>query len=137
MLVATKTGSGPGNKLSSSTALVDFAVNNNGSWNDAIRFGDEDDFSWSLEDKTFECDIQRNRYDTTPLLSLSTANGRIIVDSETLRVFHFDVTATDIQSHLPPGVYVYDFVMVDAFDITDRTVLMSGTLTITQGVTYP
>jgi hypothetical protein len=69
------------------------------------------------------------------LLSLSTGNGRIIVDDPIQRVLHFNVLAADIQSNLPPGIYVYDLVMIDVNGV--RTPLMYGNVKVVQGVTYP
>ena len=79
--------------------------------------------------------MQRNPYDTVPLLSLSSSNGRIIVDDLMQRVIHFNVSPDDIQASLRPGIYVYDLVMVNGSDI--RVPLMHGTLQVQQGVTYP
>ena len=80
-------------------------------------------------------DVQLNRYDAVPLLSLTTDNGRIIIDDSVQRVIHFNVAPEDIQAGLKPGAYVYDLVMVDASDT--RVPLMHGALFVGQGVTYP
>ena len=119
----------------STTAIEHITISNNGTWSDAYQFGKPDDPTWTLTDMNFELDVQRNPYDLVPLLSLSTGNGRIIVDDPIQRVLHFNVTAADIQSHLPPGVYVYDLVMIDVNNV--RTPLMGGNLRVVQGVTYP
>ena len=95
------------------SAQVDMRIGNNGTWEDAFQFGDPDDTTWTLDNQGFELDVQRNPYDAEPLLSLSTANGRIIVDDTVQRVIHFNVDAADIQASLHPGTYVYDLVMVD------------------------
>jgi hypothetical protein len=122
-------------KHSASSALVHLAIDNNGTWMDAFQFGDPEDLTWTLTGQDFECDVQRNPYDTQPLLSCSTGNGRILVDDVIQRVIHFNVTAADIQSHLQPGTYVYDLVMVDT--ASRRVPLMHGQLVVAQGVTYP
>jgi hypothetical protein len=119
---------------SSTSSKVDLWTDNNVTWIDAFQFGKEGDTTWSFHDKAFELDIQLSPYDTVPLMSLTTANGRIVVDSETMRVLHFDVPAADIQAALRPGEYVYDLVMVDG---STRIQLMHGTLEVVQGVTYP
>jgi len=119
------------------SARVDMSIDNNGTWSDAFQFGDPDDLTWTLDGQTFEVDVQRNRYDQVPLLSLSTGNNRIHVDSTTQRVIHFDVPPAVIQDALDPGVYTYDLVMVDGSSPAVRVPLMHGTLTVTQGVTYP
>lgn len=117
------------------SARVDLAVDNNGTWSDAFQFDDPDDRSWTLTNCTFELDVQRNPYDLVPLLSLSTGNGRILTDDVVQRVIHFDVPATALQAALQPGVYVYDLVMIDNVGI--RVPLMHGYLEINQGVTFP
>jgi hypothetical protein len=119
------------------TARENLRVANNGTWMDAFRFGKPDDTTWTLTGQTFEMDVQLNPYDTVPLLSLTTANGRIVVDDAVQRVIHFNVSAADIQSSLYPGTYVYDLVMVNASTPTQRVPLMYGTLEVIQGVTYP
>jgi hypothetical protein len=121
---------------SATSAEVDLAVDNNGSWSDAFQFGDPDDTTWDLNGAAFECDVQRNPYDETPLLHLDTSSGRIIVDDVVQRVIHFDVDAVDIQANLQPGKYVYDLVMIDGLSGV-RTPLMHGQLVVQQGVTYP
>ena len=122
-------------KHSTTSARVDLAIDNNGTWMDAFQFGEQDDTTWTLNDMTFELDVQRNAYDLIPLLSLTSDNARIVVDDATKRVLHFDVAAEDIQASLTPGTYLYDLVMVDAQD--RRVPLMHGSLEVTQGVTYP
>lgn len=117
------------------SARVDLSIDNNGTWSDAFQFGDQSDTSWTLAGCSFEADVQVNPYDTVPELSLTTANGRIIVDDVAQRVIHFSVSPDDLQASLTPGVYVYDLVMVDALFV--RTPLMHGSLLVTQGVTYP
>lgn len=118
------------------SAHTNLAIDNNGTWSDAYQFGEEDDLTWTLVNMTFELDVQRNPYDLVPLLSLSSSNGRIIVDDVVQRVIHLNVPPVDIQAALPPGKYVYDLVMVDGGTAV-RTPLMHGTLTVAQGVTYP
>jgi len=122
-------------RFSQTSAHVDLAINNNGTWMDAFQFGEPADTTWTLNGQDFECDVQRNPYDTQPLMSCSTGNGRIIVDDIYQRVIHFNVPAADIQSQLMPGTYVYDLVMVDT--ASRRVPLMHGQLVVTQGVTYP
>jgi hypothetical protein len=109
-------------------------ISNNVTWSDAFQF-DRGDDTWTLTGCDFELDVQRNSYDTTPLLSLSTADGRIIIDDPVQRVIHFNVAPADIQAALAPGVYVYDLVMIDTIAV--RSLLMHGPLTVKQGVTYP
>jgi hypothetical protein len=117
------------------SARVDLRIDNNGTWMDAFQFGEPDDTTWTLTGQTFELDVQLNPYDTVPLLSLTTANGRIFVDDVVQRVIHFKVDPADIQASLNPGAYVYDLVMVDGSNV--RVPLMHGSLLVQQGVTYP
>jgi hypothetical protein len=120
---------------SATSARVDLRIDNNGTWMDAFQFGEPDDTTWTLDGQTFELDVQRDPYDKVPLLHMSTADGTIVIDDTVQRVIHFKVDATNIQSVLYPGVYVYDLVMVDVTGT--RVPLMHGSLTVTQGVTYP
>ena len=119
------------------SARVDLRIDDNGTWQDAFQFGNPADATetWTLDGMKFELDVQLNRYDAVPLLSLSTDNGRIITDDAVQRVIHFNVTPDDLQAGLRPGAYVYDLVMVDASDT--RVPLMHGSLFVSQGVTYP
>lgn len=118
------------------SARVLLAIGNNGTWSDAFQFGEEGDTTWTLDNQGFEVDVQRNPFDLVPLLSMSTANGRIIIDDVVQRVIHFNVAPQDIQAALQPGTYVYDLVMIDQ-NTNVRVPLMHGTLTVSQGVTYP
>jgi hypothetical protein len=121
---------------SATKAPTNLVIDNNGTWMDAFRFGKEGDTTWSFDGQEFELDVQLNPYDLVPLLSLSLSNGRIIVDDPVQRVLHFFVDPADIQNALNPGRYVYDLVMVDTATAA-RVLLMFGSLTVEQGVTYP
>jgi len=112
-------------------AVVNIAVKNNASWEDAFRFGTVGDTTWSFAGKTFLLEVKASRDDLTALLELTTANSRIIVDDNALRVLHFDVTPADLRAALPVGTYEYDLIMIDG---TVRTNLMGGDLTVCQGV---
>jgi hypothetical protein len=119
------------------SARVDLRIDDNGTWQDAFQFGDptDADETWTLDGQKFEMDVQLNRYDAVPLLSLTTDNSRIIIDDSVQRVIHFNVTPEDIQGSLKPGAYLYDLVMVDASDT--RVPLMHGSLFVVRGVTFP
>jgi hypothetical protein len=128
------------NSHSVTSALTNMRIDNNATWQDAFQFGTQGDTTWSLAGQGFELDVQLTPFDTAPLLSLSTANGRIVIDDTVQRVIHFDVDPADIQSSLTPGIYIYDLVMVSTSNPAppaDRTILMHGTLRVNQGVTYP
>lgn len=117
------------------SAHVDLAIDNNATWQDAFQFGQPGDFSWTLNGQSFELEVQRNRYDAAPLLTLSSTNGRIIVDDAIQRVIHFNVSPENIRASLTPGIYVYDLLMGDGSSPSIRTSLMHGRLGIGQGVT--
>lgn len=119
------------------SAHVDLQIDNNGTWSDAFQFGEPDDTTWTLTGQTFSMDVQRSYYDTTPLLSLATSTGRIVIDDVVQRVIHFKVDPTDIQAALKPGQYVYDLVMIDGSTPGIRVPLMHGIVIVAQGVTYP
>jgi hypothetical protein len=120
---------------SSTTAIENITISNNGTWADAYQFGKPDDTTWNFDGCSFETDVQRNAYDQVPLLSCSTANGRIIVYDSIQRVLGFNVAPDAIQAALPPGIFVYDLVMITPANV--RWPLMKGELRVVQGVTYP
>lgn len=116
------------------SAHVDLAIDNNGTWQDAFQFGDEDDTTWTLVNQSFSLDVQLNYYDAVPRLSLTSGAGEIVIADPIQRVIFLNVTPAAIQSSLQPGTYVYDLVMSD--DVTSvRVPLMHGTVEVTQGVT--
>lgn len=119
---------------SATSALTPIVISNNVTWSDAFQF-DRGDDTWTMAGCDFELDVQRSPYDATPLLSLSTADGQIIIADPAQRVIYFNVAPADIQAALQPGVYAYDLVMIDTTAV--RTLLMHGPLTVQQGVTYP
>jgi hypothetical protein len=122
--------------VSPSAAKVDMKVANNGSWRDAFMFGTEGDTTWSFTNQSFVMDVKRDRYDDTALLTLTTGNGRIVVDDVVQRILHFDVSDTIINANLSVGEYVYDLIMVDGSSGV-RVPLMAGEVKIIQGVTAP
>jgi hypothetical protein len=125
------------NGHSITSAHWDMAIDNNGTWQNAYQFGKPDDFTWTLNGMSFAMDVQRTYYDTTPLLSLRSSAGKIVVDDPAQRVIHLNVPPDEVQAALRPGVYVYDLVMYDGSSPPIRTPLMHGTVMVSQGVTYP
>lgn len=122
------------------SAEVNFRISNDATWNDAIQFSVlADGTSWSFPSGvTFLMDVKRNRYDTTALLSLTTANGRIITYDINARIVQFNVAITDILANMPPGDYVYSFIMDDPVTTpSQRIQLMHGTVCVGQGPSYP
>ncbi len=124
--------------MAHTAARVNMAIQNNATWEDAFKFGVDGDTSWSFTGQSFHMDVKGTRDDPNPLLTLSSADSTIVVDDAVNRVLHFDVDDALIVASLPVTVdcepYVYDLVMVDDSDNT-RVVLMSGTVTVEQGVT--
>lgn len=114
-------------------AKVNISIDNNDTWADAFQFGETGDTSWSFTGATFHMDVKASSDDATALLSLTTANTRIVVDDAVERILHFNVPDTDFNTILLPGEYVYDLVMIDS--LTVRTTLMGGSLCVQQGVT--
>jgi hypothetical protein len=116
------------------SAHVDLAIDNNGTWSDAFQFGETDDTTWTLNNQSFSLDVQLNPYDVTPKLSITSGAGGIIIADPIQRVIYLNVPPTEIQSALQPGMYVYDLVMIDG--VTGVHVpLMHGTVEVAQGVT--
>jgi len=126
----------------STIARVDLYLFNNVWWTDAFQYGEPDDTTWSFTGKSFLLDIKQNSTSTSPLLSLSSTNGDIVVDDTVLRILHMEVDDIRIRASLPVNElaspeldpYVYDLIMVD--DITgERQMLQYGELVVYQGVT--
>ena len=111
------------------------ALPNNTTFEDAFQFGVPGDTSWSFTGQHFNADIKGNTNSPTPLLSLSSLSGSIVVDDAVNRILHFNVPDTTIQSSLPVGEYVYDLVMIDGSSPPIRVALMIGKLIVCQGVT--
>ena len=116
------------------SARVDMDVGNNATWADSFQYDDEDDTSWTLVDQSFLMEVKRSRYDADPLFTLSTDNGRIVIQDDVLRIISLNADNTDFITVLPVGEYVYDIVMIDDNDAT-RVQLQHGKVNIIQGVT--
>lgn len=117
------------------SALVDMVIQQNATWEDAFQFGVTGDTSWTFTGQSFILEVKADRDDAVALLTLSTANGRIVVDSVSLRVLHFLVADAVIQAALKPATYVYDMIMFDGSVPSVRVPLMHGSVTVCQGVT--
>jgi hypothetical protein len=116
-------------------ARVDIEIANNATFEDAFMFGTTGDTSWSFTGQTFKMDIKANKYDVTPILSLTSAGGTIVVDDVVQRILHFHVPDATILSTLPVAEYQYDLVMIDGSTPAIRVPLMRGELKVRQGVT--
>lgn len=132
----------PGLTTLTSVTRVDLYLFNNVWWTDAFQFGESDDATWSFAGKTFILDIKMTTTDALPLLSLTTADGFIVVDDPVLRILHMEVDDHTIRNALPVNElaspeldpYVYDLIMVDGTS-GERMMLMYGQLEVFQGVT--
>jgi hypothetical protein len=125
-----------GQNQSATSAEAKIVIGNGTTWQDAFQFGQSGDFTWQLQ-PNWEMEIKLDRFQMTPLLNPSTANGQIIVDDVVQRVIHFNVPPSVIQAALQPGIYVFDLVMFDNSTPAIRTVLMHGLLKVIQGVSQP
>ncbi len=124
--------------MAHTAARVDMVISNNATWEDAFQFGTPGDTSWSFTGQSFRVDVKGTRDDPNPLLSLGDVDSTIVIDDLVNRVLHFNVDDSAIVAALPVTTdcepYVYDLVMIDNSDNT-RIVLMSGKLTVEQGIT--
>lgn len=116
-------------------AIVNLATQDNATFQDALRFGTPGDTTWSFVGMTFEMSVKASRDDVSPLVTLTSGSGQIVVDDVVNRVLHFNVPYTSIQADLPVATYVYDLLMLDGSMPPIRTVLAQGRLEVTRGVT--
>lgn len=116
-------------------ATVNLCIDNNATWTDAFQFDDPATLTWSFTGQHFRVDVKGSKDDPAPLLTLTDANGRIVVDDVTQRVLHFNVDEAALSAALLPGTYVYELVMFDNSVPAVRIPLMGGTVTVNQGVT--
>lgn len=122
--------------MNGTSARIDFEIANNGTWQDALQFGTPGDTTWSFTGMTFHMDVKANINDAAALLSLTTSNGRIVVDDVVQRVLHFNVDDTTLQAALKPGTdYQYDLVMLDGSSPAVRVPLAHGEVKVRLGVT--
>lgn len=119
--------------MADTAARVNMTVYNNASWTDAFQFGVSGDTSWSFTGCSFHMDVKGSKDDASALLSLTTANSRIVVDDVVQRILNLNVTESVLAAALVPGEYVYDLVMIDGSSV--RTVLQKGEVCVKQGVT--
>jgi hypothetical protein len=122
---------GPGPQTS---AYVDIATSTNVTWEDAFQFGTPGDTSWSFNGQNFRLDIKGNKIQTSPLLSISSGAGQIVVDDPVQRVLHTLVPETVIGI-LVPGEYEYDLIMFDNLSPPTRIALMHGKFRLQEGIT--
>ena len=116
-------------------AKVDIEIVNNATFQDAFMFGTAGDTSWSFSGQTFKMEIKANKFDVTPILTLTSAGGTIVVDDVVQRILHFNVPDATIQASLPIAEYQYDLVMIDGSTPAIRVPLIRGEIKVRQGVT--
>lgn len=117
-------------------AETNMEILNNATWQDAFRFGEDDDTSWSFTNKTFTCLVKADvdDADADAMIELTSVASEIVVDDVVTRTLHFNVTSAALKAAMKPATYVYDLVMIDDAVPPVRTVLMGGTVKVVQGV---
>ncbi len=122
--------------MARTVAKLDLEIQDNATWQDAFQLGTDGDTSWDLVGEHFVMDVKGARDEPDPLMTLSTDNGRIVIDDTTLRVIHFNVVDVDIQADIPASEeYVYDLVMYNNASPPRRVALMGGKVRVCKGVT--
>jgi hypothetical protein len=117
------------------SSRVDIVIPNNATWEDAFQFGDTTDTTWDLAGQKFRLDIKGAKTDVTPLISLTSDAGQIVVDDVTQRIIHMNVPDASIEAFLPPGEYYYDLIMYDTAVPPIRVQLMHGEICVQIGIT--
>lgn len=117
------------------SARIRIVVPNNATMQEAYQFDDPLVTTWNFASKKFRLDIKGNHEQVTPFLSLTSDAGQIVVDDTALRVLHFNVPESVIQAAMPPGKYVYDFIMATLDSPPIRTQLMHGDFILGDGIT--
>ena len=121
--------------MSDTPAVVNMTVWNNATWQDAFRFGTEGDTTWSFTGQNFILEVKGNSADTAALLTLTSADGEIVVDDAVERVLHLNVDDEAIRAALHVGEYVYDLIMFDTtVPEAIRVPLMRGRVFVKQGI---
>ena len=130
---------------SPSSANVKIVTQNNVTFADAFQFDPPPTgltgqtgatgAQWNFVGQNFRLDIKGNLEQTTPLLSLTSGAGEIVVDDATLRILHFNVPESVLAAALVPGTYIYDFIMYDNSVPAIRIPLMHGKFVVNDGIT--
>ena len=135
------------------SALVDFVIGNNQTFNDALIF-DPPPYGltgatgctgpqWNMVGQNFRMDIKRriDPYSAPALLSLNSTGstgvtgGQIVCADTSPRIIYFNVPEAVIQQALSPGEYRYDLLMISGDTPPIRTPLCHGWFVISDGVT--
>jgi hypothetical protein len=116
-------------------ATVDIEIQSNATWLDAFQLGTVGDTSWSFVGQNFRCDVKVNRDAASSLITMTTANGQVIIDDPIQRVLHFNVPETALAAAgILPGNYVYELVMYDNSTPAIRVPMMGGKLRVKIGI---
>lgn len=121
--------------MAQTASFVNIFASDNVTLQDAFQFDDATDTSWSFTGQSFKLEVKASRDDVSPLLTLSSGAGSIVVDDVTLRVLHLNLDYVALQAALPVGEYVYDLIMFDASPTPIRVLLMQGRFILRHGVT--
>jgi hypothetical protein len=116
------------------SAIVDIVADDSVTFADAFQFGVDGD-TWDFAGQNFKMDVKANKDDTVVLFSLTSVNDRIVVVDSANRILQFNVASAVLAAALAPGKYVYALVMYDNSVPSNEVGLMTGSLTITHGVT--
>ena len=121
-----------------SSANVKIVTANNATFNESYQFdppvAGATPPTWTLY-PNFRLDVKAYLDQTSPLLSVTSAAGQIVVDDPVQRVIHFNVPETALTAVLAPGRYFYDLIMFDNSSPAIRVPLMHGEFVLTNGVT--
>jgi hypothetical protein len=119
---------------SPTSANVNIIVAKNTTFSDAFQFGSTADTTWTFSNKSFRMGLKGNFEQDNDTIVFTSDNAQIVVADAALRVIYFNVPHTTLQISLVPGIYLYDFIMID--DTTDvRTQLMHGEFQFAEAVT--
>lgn len=132
--------------MSRGIAKVDIALQNNASWADGFQFGDPADFTWSFSGCKFFLDAKINQTDTTPVMSLSSDAGTIVISDVVNRILVTSLPYLVLQAAIvanpqsfsnpdQAAEWWYDLVM-ETTATGQRDILMYGQIRIYTGVTF-
>lgn len=119
---------------SPTSANVNITVAKNTTFSDALRFGEEDDTTWSFTNKTFRMGLKGNYEQDDETIAFTSGASEIVVVDTAMRILAFNVPHATLQAALVPGVYVYDLLMTDT-DTAVVTQLMHGEFHYAEAVT--
>lgn len=119
-------------------ARIDFVVQTNQTWEDALQFGTVGDTSWSFTGQNFRLDLKSNKYTqpSSSMLSVTSGAGQIVVIDPVQRILQFNVPESIFSAAaIIPGEYDYDLIMFDGSVPPVRIPLAYGKFHMKLGVT--